>query len=151
MKTIHTTGLLIVSALLASACGSPAPTASPAANTAAPATNTAAAARAPAAPAPAGTSGPTAGVTGAALQNFTVVNGTGHTVMTLHVSATNDNNWGPDILGADVIANGESAQVSFERGESQCLWDIQANYDDGDSTELRGVNLCEVGTVNLTP
>ena len=151
MKTIHTTGVLIASALLASACGSPAPTApaAPAANTAAPAANSAA--PAPAAPAPAGTAGPTAGVTGAALQNFTVVNGTGHTVMTLHVSASNDNNWGPDILGASVIANGESAQVSFERGEAQCLWDIQANYEDGDSTELRGVNLCEVGTVNLTP
>lgn len=148
MKRIHAVGALIASALVTAACNNTAPTA-PAANTAAPATNAAAPAPAPAAPAPAGSATPTAGVTGAALQNFTVVNNTGHTVMTLNVSASNDDNWGPDILGADVITNGNTAEVSFERGEAQCLWDIRATYDDGDTSDLRGVNLCEVGTVTL--
>ena len=146
MKRLNIAGALIASALVTGACGSPAPTAAPA-NTAAPATNTAA----PAAPAatPAGSAAPTASATGAALQNFTVVNNTGHTVMTLNVSASNDDNWGPDILGADVLANGQTVEVSFERGEAQCLWDIRATYDDGDTSDLRGVNLCEVGTVTL--
>lgn len=48
-----------------------------------------------------------------------------------------------------MIANGDTAQVSFERGEAQCLWDIRATYDDGDTSDLRGVNLCEVGTAAL--
>ena len=46
----------------------------------------------------------------AAPQDFTIVNHTGHVVMTLNVSATGDDEWGPDILGVDVLANGESAR-----------------------------------------
>ena len=69
---------------------------------------------------------------------------------TLNVSASNENSWGEDILGRDVLANGETAEISFERGETQCQWDIRATYDDGGTTDARGVNLCEVATVNLT-
>lgn len=88
---------------------------------------------------------------GQARQNFTVNNQTGHTVMTLNVSASNDDNWGPDILGSQVLQNGQSAEVTFGRNESQCLWDIRATYDDGGTTDARGINLCEVAVVNLTP
>lgn len=105
----------------------------------------------PAQPAPGG-GAPSADVQpGEARQNFTVVNQTGHTVMRLNVSASNDNNWGPDILGSQVLPNGQSADVTFNRNESSCLWDIRATYDDGDTTDIRQVNLCEVGTVNLIP
>jgi hypothetical protein len=125
-----------------------------------------AAAAAPPAPAPApavpansavpaaptgGAAAPSAEVQpGQARQNFTITNNTGHTLVTLNVSASNDNQWGPDILGRDVLATGESAEITFDRGETQCLWDIRGTYDDGDTTDERGVNLCEVATVNLT-
>lgn len=88
---------------------------------------------------------------GQARQNFTVVNQTGHTVMRLNVSASNDNNWGPDILGSQVLPNGQSADVTFGRNESSCLWDLRATYDDGGTTDMRQINLCEVATVNLIP
>lgn len=101
-------------------------------------------------PADSSTGGPSAVVSGAARQNFTVVNTTGQTVLTLHVSSVNDQNWGPDILGTSVIASGATAQVTFERDQSECMWDIRAVYVDGDTSELRGINLCEVGTVTLT-
>jgi hypothetical protein len=89
-------------------------------------------------------------VQGGAQQNFTVVNNTGHTVMRLNVSASNDNSWGPDILGRGTLGNGESAEVTFPHDTSQCMWDIRATYDDGTNTEMRGVNLCTVATVTLT-
>ncbi|WP_166039232.1 hypothetical protein [Sphingosinicella sp. YJ22] len=88
---------------------------------------------------------------GAAQQDFSVVNNTGHVVMTLNVSPSNENEWGPDILGTDTLANGETAEVTFQRGSDQCLWDIRVTYDDGDTGDMRGVNLCEVATVTLTP
>ena len=88
---------------------------------------------------------------GAAQQDFSVVNNTGHVVMTLNVSPSNENEWGPDILGTDTLANGETAQVTFQRGSDQCQWDIRVTYDDGDTGDMRGVNLCEVATVTLTP
>ena len=143
MRKLQITGVLLASALAVAGCNQAENKAAPAATTAAPA---------PAAPAaPAAGGAPGAAVQGQAQQNFTVVNNTGHTVMTLNVSPSNEDSWGPDILGADVIANGASATVTFERGQSQCLWDIRVTYDDGDSNDMRGVNLCEIATVTLTP
>jgi hypothetical protein len=153
MKTISVTALLLASALSLAGCNKGA---APAAN------NTAAAAPKPAetntpAPAPAaneaaaegeGGGAPTTTV-GTARQNFSVVNATGHIVVTLNVSPTTENEWGPDILGRDVLQTGQTAQIVFDRAESQCNYDIRVTYDDNDTSEMRNVNLCQVGTVNL--
>jgi hypothetical protein len=86
---------------------------------------------------------------GQAQQNFTITNNSGHVLTTLNVSPSNEDTWGPDILGRDVLANGESAEITFARNETQCQWDIRATYDDGGTTDERGVNLCEVATVTI--
>jgi len=147
MKKTYLTCALLASAMTLAGCGgaenkaAPANAAAPA-NTAAPADgDTAGGDEDGAAAAPAGDQ---------TNQNFTINNQTGHIVVTLNVSPSNDDQWGPDILGRDVLANGESAQVSFPRAETQCEWDLRATYDDGDTTDVRGVNLCELTTVNLT-
>ena len=87
----------------------------------------------------------------AGLQDFTAVNRTGHTIMTMNVSASSDTEWGPDLLGSDVLPNGRSADVTFDRTDGECLWDIRVTYDDGDSNDLRQVNLCRVATVTFNP
>jgi hypothetical protein len=151
MKSLSVTAALLASVLAIAGCNKGA---APANNAAAPkpeATNTAEPAPAPASN-EAGEGEEAAGTTatvGAARQNFSVVNGTGHTVLTLNVSPTTEDEWGPDILGSQVLQNGQTAQVTFDRAESQCNYDIRATYDDGDTTDMRGVNLCQVGTVNL--
>lgn len=86
----------------------------------------------------------------AARQDFTITNHTGHTIVTLNVSPNNDNQWGPDILGRDVLNNGEQASVTFDRNESQCSWDIKVTYDDGTANDERGINLCQVSEVEFT-
>lgn len=153
MKITPFAAILLASALSLAGCNRGA---APAANNAAapkPAeTNTPAPAPAPAANEAAGAAEESAapGATvGTARQNFSVVNATGHVVMTLNVSPTTENEWGPDILGSQVLQNGQTAQVVFDRAEAQCNYDIRATYDDGDTTDMRNVNLCQVGTVNL--
>ena len=153
MKTSHLSGLLLGAAFVLAGCNvqtnaGPKPTDNAAAP-AAPAPAAPANSAAPAAPAGDGT--PSAEVQGQARQNFSVVNNTGHTVVTLNVSASNENSWGPDILGRDVLPNGQSADITFPHDTAQCMWDIKATYDDGDTTDMRGVNLCNVATVTLTP
>ena len=147
MKKLNLAGVLLASAFAVVACNNGASTN----NAAAPAANAAAAA--PAAPAEnAGAATETAAPAGDQTnQNFTITNQTGHTVMTLNVSPSNEDAWGPDILGSNVLSNGESASVTFPRAETQCQWDIRATYDDGDTTDVRGANLCQVTTVTLTP
>ena len=144
MKKTYLTCMLLASAMALAGCGG-------AENKAAPAENASNAA-APADDAAAGgdEAAPAAPTGDQTNQNFTINNQTGHTVVTLNVSPSNEDEWGPDILGRDVLASGESAQVTFPRAESQCEWDIRATYDDGDTTDARGVNLCELTTVNLT-
>jgi FtsP/CotA-like multicopper oxidase with cupredoxin domain len=151
MKPISVTAALLASALALAGCNRGA---APANNSAAPKpaeTNTPAPAPAPAdneAAAGEEAAGPTASVA-TARQNFSVVNGTGHTVMTLNVSPATEEEWGPDILGTDVLQNGQTAQVVFDRAETQCNYDLRATYDDGDTSEMRGVNLCQTATVRL--
>jgi len=148
VNKFYLTGALLASALAVTACNKGASTN----NAAAPANTSNAAA--PAAPAggnsAAGNAAGGEAAGGQAQQNFSVVNNTGHTVVHLMVSPNNENSWGPDILGRDTLANGETAQVTFPRNTSQCAWDIQAVYDDGTNTDMRNVNLCEVATVTLT-
>ena len=148
MRKHYLTGLLFASALVVAGCGETAEKAEPAANE----TNEAAPAEEAAdenATAEEGEA-PAAAEAGAQ-QDFTIVNNTGHTVMTLNVSPNDSNQWGPDILGADTLADGGSGQVQFARGQEQCLWDVRATFDNGETGDWRGVNLCETTTVTLTP
>jgi hypothetical protein len=146
MKKLYLTGALLASALAMAGCNKAATTN----NTAAPAAANTAAPAAPAAPAGNAT-GEEGAAPAAGQQNFTLVNNTGHTVVTLNVSASNENSWGEDILGRDTLANGESATITFPHGETQCNFDIRATYDDGATTDARNVNLCTLTTVTLTP
>jgi hypothetical protein len=148
MNKLYLTGALFASALAMAGCNKAATTN----NAAAPAASNAAAPAAPAAPgnAAAGEEGAAPAAAGPN-QNFTLVNNTGHTVVTLNISASNENSWGEDILGRDMLANGESAQITFPHGETECNFDIKATYDDNTTTDARGVTLCTLTTVTLTP
>lgn len=148
MKSLTLLGVLCASTLVLAACGGAEKAAKAPANSAAPAGNSTAGGGAGGAGGEAGGGGEAA--TGQAQQNFTLNNNTGHVLTTLNVSPSNEEQWGPDILGRDVLGDGESAAISFARGESQCEWDIRATYDDGGTTDVRGVNLCEVASVEMT-
>jgi len=150
MRKLFTGGVVLAGALIVAGCGGSEEAASDgnASNTAAPAEQ--AAGEEPAnETAPAEGGGATA--EGGAQQDFTLVNNTGRTLMTLNVSPNDQNEWGPDILGSATVPNGGSGQVAFARGQEQCLWDLRATFDDGETGDWRGVNLCETATVTLTP
>lgn len=144
---------LLASALVLAGCGGGEEKAAPADNEGAAAEENAAPAAAPAANGAAAEGGTAenGGAQAGAQQDFTIVNNTGRTVMTLNVSANDSNQWGPDILGTETIADGASGTVQFARGQDQCLWDLRATFDDGQTGDWRGVNLCETATVTLTP
>ena len=153
MNKIALIALLGASALGLSACGSHTATSNTSTTTT---TNTVA----PMAPAGGNSAAPAGGDTAGSgdaqsggeehNQNFSLVNHSGHTLVTLNVSPSDSNQWGGDILGRDTLANGESADITFPRGTQQCQWDIRATYDDNDTTDQRGVNLCETTTVTIT-
>lgn len=82
-------------------------------------------------------------------QDFVIVNNTGQAIMTLNVSPSNEDSWGPDILGVDVLGAGERGEVSFDNEEDRCDWDIRVTYEDGETGDWRGIDLCETAVVEL--
>jgi hypothetical protein len=87
----------------------------------------------------------------AADQDFTLNNHTGKIMKALFVSPVGTDSWGSDIMGSDVLADGASVDVKFERNEDQCNWDVRGEFEDGAYAEVRNVDFCTVSTVNFNP
>ena len=86
---------------------------------------------------------------GAADQDFTLVNATGYTIEQVYVSPIKVTDWEEDVLGRDVLANGESVRIRFPKRENVCHWDIKVVYDDGEEAIWADFNLCEVSRITI--
>lgn len=84
----------------------------------------------------------------AGAQDFILVNNTGADIYVVNISPSGVNDWEEDILGRDVLENGESVTVTFGLGNT-ALWDIQAVFKDGSSISWYEINLLEVSKVTL--
>jgi hypothetical protein len=84
-----------------------------------------------------------------AQQDFVLVNRTGYTIDEVYVSASNVNSWEEDLMGDDSLENGQQLNVRFARNTSQCMFDIKVVYDDQETAEFRGINLCQVSRVTI--
>ncbi|CAO4176419.1 hypothetical protein [Methylorubrum populi] len=82
-------------------------------------------------------------------QDFTLVNRTGYQIDEVYVGPVSQSHWGEDVMGKDSIADGETADISFNGGSNACKWDIRVVYNDGDASEFRNVNLCNISRVTL--
>jgi hypothetical protein len=87
----------------------------------------------------------------AADQDFTLHNSTGKIMKALFVAPTSTDSWGSDILGADVLDSGADLSIKFDRNESECKWDVRAEFEDGSYGEVRDVDFCSVTDVTFNP
>jgi len=67
----------------------------------------------------------------------------------IYVSENNNNSWDEDILGRDVLDDGEEFEVAFDKAENVCKWDMKVVYDDGESAVWQGLNLCQITKLTL--
>ncbi|WP_372397289.1 hypothetical protein ABMY26_24945 [Azospirillum sp. HJ39] len=89
---------------------------------------------------------------GAALagdQDFTIVNKTGYPLKHIYVSEAKSDSWDEDILGRDVLNDGEYFEVSFGKGEKTCKWDMKVAYDDGETAVWEALDLCKISKLTL--
>ena len=84
-----------------------------------------------------------------AKQDFTLSNDTGYDIASVYISAANDDKWGGDIMGQDILANGSGTEIVFDQGDSTCNWDLKATYTDGTDAIWHGLNLCEISKVTI--
>lgn len=91
------------------------------------------------------------GVTAAAQgkQDFTLVNKTGLVITELYVSPSNDDEWGEDVLGRDVLEDGQKVDIQFSRGDKACKWDLKIVDEDEDDVIWEDIDLCKASEITL--
>lgn len=83
-------------------------------------------------------------------QDFVLVNRTGYDISHVYVSPTKSDDWEEDVLGRDVLEDGDSWEIAFERGERTCKWDLKVVYADDDSSAYwRNIDLCSVRKITI--
>ena len=81
---------------------------------------------------------------------FTLINKTSFDVVAFYASPKGVSNWEEDILGSELLESRDSIQITIADGRSQCAYDLRFEFDDGDTVERSGVDLCETGSYTLT-
>ncbi|MEW6256668.1 MAG: argininosuccinate lyase [Pseudomonadota bacterium] len=86
----------------------------------------------------------------AAKQDFELVNKTGYDISHVYVSPTKSNDWEEDVLGKDILEDGDSWDIEFERGDKTCKWDLKVVYaDDNSAAYWRNIDLCTVEKITI--
>jgi hypothetical protein len=81
--------------------------------------------------------------------DFQMLNRTGLIVVELYVSPSDADEWGDDVLGRDILRDGETVDVEFTRGAAGCLWDLKIVDEDEDEITWDAINLCKAAHITL--
>jgi len=85
-----------------------------------------------------------------AKQDFTIVNKTGYDIKEVYVSPTKSDDWEEDVLGEDLLSDGDSWKIKFTRATKTCKWDLKVVYAVDDSTAVwNGIDLCSVSKITI--
>ena len=82
----------------------------------------------------------------AANRHVDIVNKTGKTLKHFYASTTGTDSWEEDILGRDVIADGETFDIDVDDGSGACKYDFKAVFENGASSVHNNVNVCQVSS-----
>ena len=83
-------------------------------------------------------------------RDFTLVNGSPVVLVNLYISGVDENDWGDDVLGADVLSSGGSVPIVFSGRATTCLYDIMVRGQGGEEGYLYKVDLCSISTVTFS-
>jgi hypothetical protein len=81
--------------------------------------------------------------------SFTLTNETEYTLTHLYISLPSTDQWEEDIFGDDVLAPGDTFEISIDDGLDECVYDIRADFEDGDSIQIGSVDFCELDGSDL--
>ncbi len=81
--------------------------------------------------------------------DFVLVNKTGYTLDSVFVTPARSNNWGDDIMGRDVVADGDEVLITFHPSEGHSIYDLLVVYDDGTEAVWPNLKLPNVETLTI--
>jgi hypothetical protein len=76
-------------------------------------------------------------------ERITLVNSTGYTISEVYIAPARSKSWEEDVLGRDVLTDGDEVDIDFRRSENTCDWHLLVVYDDGEQAVWDGLNLCQ--------
>lgn len=83
-------------------------------------------------------------------QDFTLHNSIGSTIFEVYVSPSDEESWEEDVLGEDVLAHGESVEITFDRPASEADWDLKVVDEDGRSYVWKNLDLTTISEVTIS-
>jgi hypothetical protein len=81
-------------------------------------------------------------------QDFNLVNMTRVDIYELYIAPYNSNDWEEEILGGDILRNGENINIHIN-GRYETYWDIMIKDWMGNSIYWRGLNLRRISRIIL--
>lgn len=82
-------------------------------------------------------------------RNVLVVNQTGQTIWSIYGSRATTNSWEEDILGPNTLPSGRSVRINFDDGTGACEFDFRFVFQNGQSIEHYGINVCSIATYTV--
>jgi len=82
-------------------------------------------------------------------RDFELINGTGYPIKHVYIDEASSDSWSDDVLGKDILDDGESVQIQFGSGDKGCQWDMKVVYSDGDTSVWHGFDLCTINSIKL--
>lgn len=93
--------------------------------------------------------GASAGALAQGKQDFRLSNRTGYTISEVYVAPSKSTDWEEDVMGRDTLDDGAYVDISFPKREKTCKYDLKVVYDDDETAEWQGFDLCSVSKISL--
>ena len=82
-------------------------------------------------------------------QGFLLVNKTGVDIQEVYVAPHSSDDWEDDVMGKDMLVEGKSVKINFERENKIKVWDLKVVDKDGKASVWQNLNLLEISKVTL--
>jgi hypothetical protein len=82
-------------------------------------------------------------------QDFILHNSIGSTIREVYVSPTSTTDWEEDVLGSDVLPQGESVEITFDDEEYEEMWDLKVVTTTGAEIVWTELDLTTISEVTL--
>ena len=73
----------------------------------------------------------------------------GNPIKHVFIDLSSSDEWTDDVLGRDILENGDTVSITFGKADRGCKWDMKVVYDDGESAVWSGFNLCQINAITL--
>ncbi|MBK9632733.1 MAG: hypothetical protein IPO62_17040 [Saprospiraceae bacterium] len=84
--------------------------------------------------------------------DFDLVNMTGYDIENVYISPTSENSWGDDVMGKEILKDGEQVEIVFHTEAVDKHWDIYvtwSGYESDEDVYWTDFNLTKISEISL--